>query len=101
MCGVPEYLKSFVEEQIYAQYPTVSISEIPDYTMSTEQVFTTTLVTELKFVNNDSLPIKTFLSFEVDPLAAITATLAKFADDEEAWIQLVARPATTDWHKRG
>ncbi|HUC87795.1 MAG TPA: type IV secretion system DNA-binding domain-containing protein, partial [Candidatus Binatia bacterium] len=97
---VPEYLKSFVEEQIYAQYPTVAISEIPDYTMSTEQVFSTTLVTELKLVNSDSLPIKTFLSFEVDPLAAITATLAKFEDDEEAWIQLVLRPAPANWHRR-
>ena len=30
----PQYLKSFVEEQIYAQYPTVHISEIDDFTMS-------------------------------------------------------------------
>ena len=97
---VPEYLKSFVEEQIYAQYPSVHISEVPDYTMSTEQLFLTTLVTELKLVNSDALPIKTFLSFEVDPLAAITATLAKFEDDEEAWIQLVLRPASVNWHKR-
>src|SRR3954464_7409844 len=28
---VPQYLKSFVEEQVYAQYPTVQISEVPDY----------------------------------------------------------------------
>jgi hypothetical protein len=95
----PEYLKSFVEEQIYAQYPTVHISEIDDYTMSVEQAFPTVLVTELKLINNDALPIKTFQNFEVDPLAAITATLAKFADDEEAWIQLVLRPAPSNWHK--
>src|SRR5688572_28020844 len=29
---VPQHLKSFVEEQIYAQYPDVHISEVPDYT---------------------------------------------------------------------
>jgi hypothetical protein len=97
---VPEYLKSFVEEQVYAQYPTVHISEIPDYTMSTEQTFSTVLVTEMKLMNSDALPIKTFQSFEVDPLAAITAALAKFNDDEEAWIQLVIRPASSNWHKR-
>jgi hypothetical protein len=96
---VPTYLKSFVEEQIYAQYPTVHISEIEDYSMSTEQDFKITLVSELKLINTDALPIKTFQSFEVDPLAAITATLAKFADDEEAWIQLVLRPAPPNWHK--
>ena len=97
---VPQYLKSFVEEQIYAQYPTVHISEIPDYTVNDEQEFTTVLSCELKLINHDALPIKTFQSFEVDPLAAITAALAKFEDDEEAWIQLVIRPASHNWHKR-
>ncbi len=97
---VPQYIKSFVEEQIYAQYPTVHISEVEDYTMSTEQSFSTVLSTELKLINNQALPIKTFQSFEVDPLAAITATLAKFGDDEEAWIQMILRPAPANWHKK-
>src|ERR1700676_4167222 len=34
---VPDYLKAFVEEQIYAQYPTVQISEVEDFTTSQEQ----------------------------------------------------------------
>ena len=75
---VPNYLKSFVEEQIYAQYPTVQISEVPDYSMSADKQFMTTLSTELKLVAPEALPIKTFQSFEVDPLAAITATLTQF-----------------------
>lgn len=97
---VPEYLKSFVEEQIYAQYPTVHISDVDDYTLANEQTFSTTLSTELRLVANDTLPIKTFQNFEVDPLAAITATLAKFEDDEEAWIQMLIRPAQGNWHKK-
>lgn len=97
---VPEYLKSFVEEQIYAQYPSVQISEMPDYTADTDSPFKTVMGTELRLNNNDALPIKTFQSFEVDPLAAITATLAKFEADEEAWIQLVMRPAPSNWHKK-
>ena len=97
---VPDYLKGFVEEQIYAQYPAVQISEVPDYTMTEEKQFPTTLVTELKLVTNDVLPIKTFQSFEVDPLAAITATLAKFDEDEEAWVQLLVKPAASDWHHK-
>ncbi|HVX24388.1 MAG TPA: type IV secretion system DNA-binding domain-containing protein [Candidatus Saccharimonadales bacterium] len=97
---VPEYLKNFVEEQIYAQYPTVQISEVQDYSMKPDAAHPTTLVTEMKLVANDALPIKTFQSFEVDPLAAITAALAKFEDNEEAWIQLVLRPAPANWHKK-
>lgn len=96
---VPEYLKSFVEEQIYAQYPTVQISEVEDYALNhapTQAVLTT----DLHLAAPDSLPIKTFQSFEVDPLAAITATLAKFEDSEEAWIQMVIRPADQHWHKK-
>jgi hypothetical protein len=97
---VPQYLKSFVEEQIYAQYPTVQISEVPDYTVNAEVQYSTTLVTEMKMIAPDPLPIKTFQSFEVDPLASITATLAKFEEDEEAWIQMVVRPASSNWHKK-
>lgn len=97
---VPEYLKEFVEEQIYAQYPTVQISEIEDYVTHGEQDYAMILSTELRFTVNDTLPIKTFQSFEVDPLAAITATLAKFDDDEEAWIQVLIRPAPTKWHRK-
>lgn len=97
---VPNYLKSYVEEQIYAQYPTVHISEVEDYAMYREEdQYPTQLVTELKFIGNNALPIKTFQSFEVDPLAAITATLAKFDEDEEAWLQMLVRPASPSWHK--
>jgi len=97
---VPNYLKSYVEEQIYAQYPTVHISEVEDYAAHhPEEAYSTQLVTELKFVGHNALPIKTFQSFEVDPLAAITATLAKFTEDEEAWLQLLIKPAASNWHK--
>lgn len=96
---VPRYLKGFVEEQIYAQYPMVQISEVPDYSIS-ETPFATTLITDLKLTGNDVLPIKTFQSFDVDPLAAITATLAKFDEQEEAWAQLIVRPAPERWHQK-
>lgn len=97
---VPDHLKSFVEEQIYAQYPTVNISEVEDYTLSDPAHATTQLASELKFIANDALPIKTFPSFEVDPLAAITAALAQFEDNEEAWLQFVVRPASENWYKK-
>jgi hypothetical protein len=97
---IPTYLKDYVEEQIYAQYPTVQISEVPDYTMNPDAGFETILSTELKLHGPDVLPIKTFQSFEVDPLAAITATLAKFDETEEAWLQVVMRPAPSNWHRK-
>ncbi|MGH7142224.1 MAG: type IV secretory system conjugative DNA transfer family protein [Candidatus Saccharimonadales bacterium] len=97
---VPNYLKSYVEEQVYAQYPSVQISEVPDYSLTPDVQFMTTLTTELKLIAPEALPIKTFQSFEVDPLAAITATLTQFTEEEEAWIQLIIRPAPENWHKK-
>ncbi|HET8992072.1 MAG TPA: hypothetical protein VFN31_03510, partial [Candidatus Saccharimonadales bacterium] len=98
--SVPQYLKGFVEEQIYAQYPMVQITEVEDYAIPTDTLHHNTLITELALSANQALPIKTFQSFEVDPLAAITATLAKFSEDEEAWIQLIIKPAPENWHKK-
>jgi hypothetical protein len=98
----PKHLQAFVEGQIYAQYPTVQIYEqLEDYAdrkMSQTVIYST----ELKLTDNEALPIKTFPSFEVDPLAAITATLAKLdKEDEEVWIQILGRPIADEWHKRG
>jgi hypothetical protein len=96
---VPKYLKDFVEEQVYAQYPNVQISEVDDFSRSGAS-HATALAAEMRLANNPALPIKTFQSFEVDPLAAITATLAKFEEGEEAWIQLVMQPASKNWHRK-
>lgn len=97
---VPDHLKSFVEEQVYAQYPDVHISEVTDYTLSENEAGVSWLGAELKLTGNESLPIKTFPSFEVDPLASITATLAQFEDTEEAWIQVITSPAKDNWYKK-
>ena len=95
---VPAHLKEYVIEQVYAQYPTVHITEVPDYTEAENQ-HPTAIAAEVKLSAPQQLPIKTFPSFEVDPLAAITATLAQFSENEEAWIQVVIRPASDSWHK--
>jgi hypothetical protein len=97
---VPKHLQNFVEGQIYAQYPTVQIYEVPDYTTA-EITQPVTMTSELTLTDNEVLPIKTFQSFEVDPLAAITATLAKLEDEnEQMWIQVLARPVDDNWHKK-
>ncbi|HEX7259634.1 MAG TPA: DUF87 domain-containing protein [Candidatus Saccharimonadia bacterium] len=98
----PRHLKNFVEGQIYAQYPNVQITEgIADYAkteLGSRQAYTTVL----GLTKTELLPIKTFQSFEVDPLAGITATLANMEDPgEEMWIQILARPIDDDWHSKG
>jgi hypothetical protein len=98
---VPKHLQNFVEGQIYAQYPTVQIREADEDYTKRQFVHTVIHTAELGLTDNEMLPIKTFQSFEVDPLAGITATLAKLeTEDEEVWIQVIARPIADDWHRR-
>jgi hypothetical protein len=98
----PKHLQAFVEGQIYAQYPTVQIFEQEEDYADRNLRHTVIHTTELRLTADETIPIKTFPSFEVDPLAAITATLAKLdKEDEEMWIQIMARPVHDDWHRKG
>jgi len=68
----PRHLKDFVESQIYAQYPTVQIKEGPEDYSAVDIAGRTVYGTELGLTKDTVMPIKTFASFEVDPLAGIT-----------------------------
>lgn len=95
---VPVHLRSYVESQLYAQYPNIEISEMRDYTDSKNLPDNLTAVaTELVLNREDFYPIKTFLNFEVDPLASITGTLSKLSEDQHIWIQLVVKPEGNSW----
>ena len=97
---VPKILQSFVEGQIYAQYPTVQIHRMKD-DYAAQRDHAVVYTSEITLSDDEALPIKTFENFEVDPLAGITGTLAKLNPDnsEELWIQILARPVSDDWHK--
>ena len=98
---VPKILQSFVEGQIYSQYPTVQIYKMNEDYVDKRGEYPVSYMAELGLIDNEALPIKTFDTFEVDPLAGITGTLAKLNPDrsEEMWIQILARPIPDDWHK--
>ena len=99
---VPKILQSFVEGQIYAQYPTVQIHTVEeDYVEKGKETHEVVHTAELGLSMNEALPIKTFDTFEVDPLAGITGTLAKLGtnENEELWIQILTRPVPDSWHK--
>ena len=97
----PKVLQSFVEGQIYAQYPTVQIHKVKEDYVDKRENYNVTYCSEVVLTENSVLPIKTFENFEVDPLAGITGTLAKLNPDkdEELWIQILTRPIPDDWHK--
>ena len=98
---LPSHLQNFVEGQIYAQYPTVQIYRADEDYAARDVSHKVAYTAELTLTDNEVLPIKTFQSFEVDPLAAVTATLAKLEETgEEMWIQILTRPVSDLWHRK-
>lgn len=97
---VPKQLRTFVEGQVYSQYPTVQIRPADEDYVAHERDHSVVYTTDITLTENEVLPIKTFQNFEVDPLAGITGTLAKLeATGEEIWVQILVRPIADDWHE--
>ena len=97
---VPKTFQSFVEGQIYSQYPSVQIHEADEDYVTHERQHSVVYTSELTLTASEFLPIKTFQSFEVDPLAGITGTLAKLeSTGDELWVQILVRPIADEWHK--
>ncbi len=95
---VPRTLQSFVEGQIYSQYPTVQIHQADEDYTAHERTHEVAYSAELTLTTSEFLPIRTFQTFEVDPLAGITGTLAKLeATGEELWVQVLVRPIADSW----
>jgi len=98
---LPTHLKSYIEGQIYAQYPTVEILEVPDYTNSVDRESVNFAVCELEMTKPDVYPIKLFNDFEVDPISGITSVMTSLAHDEEIWLQFIIRPIGDEWQEKG
>ncbi len=97
---VPKGLQSFVEGQIYSQYPTVQIHKADEDYTSHDREHSVICTNEIGLTDSEYLPIKTFQNFEVDPLAGITGTLAKLENTgDELWAQVLVRPIADDWHR--
>jgi len=99
---LPKHIKDFVEGQIYAQYPTVEIHEVPDYTQSVSPTSGINFAScDLLMTKPDVYPIKFFTDFEVDPLSGITSVMTKLNPGEEVWFQLIMRPVGDEWQEKG
>ena len=96
---VPKRLKDFVEGQFYAQYPDLEITEVEDYTRGIKKE-KYAIGLEMKTQKEDVYPIKTFQSFEADPLSGFTSILGKLNADDEVWIQFCISPSDDRWQKR-
>ena len=97
--SVHHHLRDLIEKQVYGMYPAAEIREVDEYNIFSEigKVAFTSFILK----SSDYLPIKTYRDLPVDPLSAITSTLAKMQEGEGAVIQLLVTPAGPKWKQQG
>jgi len=93
----PKRFASYVEQQIHAQFPSAYIEEVNDYNIFPKKGVVLSAYLSLRKIH--ILPIKTYISLDVDPLNALTSPLAKLKEDDSAAIQIVVRSAKREWHR--
>ena len=93
--------RRFIENQIYAQYPTAEILEAEDYSQQDLPENAVVRGTEMNLAKEVYYPLKTFPDFDVDPLAAITGSVGNLKGIEQAWFQMVVKPLPEGWQEPG
>lgn len=91
--------KTFFENQIYAQYPEAQIKEVQDYATSINSTESHVEIVELSLSRPNHLPIRTFRSFDVDPMSAVTASVSKLPPGQEVFMQILSRPVGDFWQE--
>ncbi len=99
--AVPPVIRSFIESQIYAQYPDATIKECEDYVTKRDRSDQVFMGAEITLSRPQFFPIKTFKDFEVDPISAITSALSEIRSKEELWFQVLVRPVPDTWQEEG
>jgi len=99
-------MRNIIEAQIYAQYPTVEIYQVEDYTLKMRHDLSKTSMWATYFIleKPDPYPIKTYIDFELDkkaseehqetitdPLSMTVEYLGSLKKGEQAWIQILFR----------
>lgn len=120
----PKFFREIIEFNIYAQYPNVELTEVPDYTNFLK--FDTDKFNlwgaEFKLTEDDPYPLKTYVDYDftggkdedsqVDPMTPILEYLGSTRRGEQVWIQILIRAhkeksksgsffKTTDWEDEG
>ncbi|RJQ34990.1 type IV secretory system conjugative DNA transfer family protein [Candidatus Parcubacteria bacterium] len=97
--AVPPHLKEYFIQQLQAVYPKIYFEETGDYNIF--QANSNISAGILKFSSDFSLPIKTYKTFETDPLESISNSLSKLSENESAAVQYIFKSAPRKWHQRG
>jgi len=97
--STPRALTDLLIQQVQSVYPHAHFQPVPDYNIFKPQgaIIGGYLILRRDFI----FPLKTFQSFEDDPLEGITTALSKIPNDSGAAIQFIVRSAKKAWRAQG
>lgn len=107
----PEKFKDLIEAQIYAQYPTVEIYEVEDYTTNVTHDRYEMWGTYFRLTDPDPYPIKTYVDygldkdpkeeFKIEPMNSLLEYLGSLKKGEQVWMQVMIQAHRKEWIKEG
>lgn len=95
--------RNMIESQIYAQFPTVEVHEVPDYALQTTYDPETMNLwgTQFKLSKADAYPLKTYIDygldknpdeeFKIDPMTPLVEFMGSLKPAENMWIQILVQ----------
>ena len=97
--STPRALTDLLTQQVQSVYPHAHFQPVPDYNIFKPQgaILGGYLILRRDFI----FPLKTYQSFEDDPLEGITTALSKIPEDSGAVIQFIVRSAKKAWRAEG
>lgn len=112
---IPAVHRNAVEAFFYSQYTDIEIIEVPDYIHRFPKTYSELSAqkyelfgSELMLAKPDAYPIRTYMDYEavaeekeLDPIAALLEVLGKMKKEEEVWLQILVRPAGSEWRAKG
>src|SRR3989338_955036 len=98
--AVPRKWSRVFEKKVSALFPHARVEQIKDYNIFNEDGVTVGSTLRLK--RAPFFPIKSYRRLEADPLEVLTTAFSKMKKEGDgAAIQLVVRPASSEWQEKG
>jgi len=95
----PPELADYIEKLVTSYYPDSYVEEVPDY-----NIFSANCKVSGRYLNLGQefvMPLRTYEYLNADPLNNLTNAFSKIGDDEGAALQIMIKPMTNDWQKKG
>ncbi len=95
----PKKIRDLVEKQIHGSFPGADIQIVEEPNIFTENGFVENCWLVMRSMVYK--PLNVYKSLAVDPMAALTSSLAKMGEGEGAHIQILISPADSAWKGKG